>query len=289
MSNQSKVYKIITDSILEALDKGTIPWRKPWVSQVPTSLNSNKEYRGINHLLLSNLSDSPTQLFLTFKQIKALGTKLSKGSKSLPVVYHVFKEDKETGESDYKGARYYRVFPIESTDLQPEQLESLVSEEILERLKFDGPTDERNANIESFLAMALDKTNLKFNQSNKAYYVPSTHTLAMPPLTLFKSHDEFYATYFHELIHSTMAECNRDASGYKFGSHKYSFEELVAEIGAQFLCDHFQIRNTTVENSQAYIKSWVKKFDDDKNMIIKAASQAQRAVDYLLTLSKVGF
>ena len=281
----SKVYELITEQIINSLNNGSIPWRKPWVSQVPTSLNSCKTYRGINHLLLSNVSDSPTQLYLTFNQCKALGKKILKGSKALPVVYHMFKEDKETGESEYKGARFYKVFPIESTDLTKAELEPLINDDIMQRLMHEKPQGELNADIESFLALMQSKTNLKFKQSNKAYYMPSTHTLAMPPLDLFKTHEEYYATYFHELIHSTMDELQRDAKGYKFGSHKYSFEELVAEIGAQFLCDHFQIRNSVVENSQAYIESWLKKFKGDSNMIIKASSKAQQAVDYLLTLA----
>lgn len=289
MKAQSKVYAIITQTILDSLALGSIPWRKPWVSQVPTSLNTSKWYRGVNHLLLSNISDSPSQLFVTFAQAKALGKSIKKGSKSLPVVYHVFKEDEETGTSEYKGARFYRVFPVEATDLTPNDIESVVNDEVLERLKHKPLSGECDTGIESFLATVLTRTSLKYSTSNKAYYMPSTHTLAMPSVELFNSYDEYYATYFHELIHSTMAELKRDASGYKFGSHKYSFEELVAEIGAQFLCDIFQIRNTTVENSHAYIKSWVKKFDDDKGMIIKASSQAQKAVDYLLALTQAPF
>lgn len=284
-----KVYQIITESIINSLSEGTIPWRKPWISNVPTSLNTGKEYRGINHLLLSNLSDSQTQLYLTFNQAKKLGKKITKGSQSLPVVYHVFKDDEETNESKYLGARFYKVFPIECTDLSEVELLSLIDEELIERIKRKPITGQANSDIESFIASTIDKTSLKTRTSNKAYYVPLTHTIAMPSLSSFHSHDEYYATYFHELIHSTMDAMQRDAKGYKFGSHKYSFEELVAEIGAQFLCDHFQIINNTVENSNAYIKSWLRKFNDDSNMIIKAATQAQKAVDYLLALDEVGF
>ena len=203
--------------------------------------------------------------------------------------YHMFIQNKETGEDEYKGARFYKVFAVEDTELTKVELEPLLNDDILQRLMHDKPTGEINSDIESFLASRIDETNLKFKQSNKAYYMPSTHTLAMPPLDLFKTHEEYYATYFHELIHSTMNVLNRDAKGYKFGSHKYSFEELVAEIGAQFLCDHFQIRNSVVENSQAYIESWLKKFKGDSNMVIKASSKAQQAVDYLLTLTDTPF
>ena len=290
----TKVQSIIVDNILQSLDNAVIPWRKPWVTHVPTSVNTSKEYRGINNLLLSTIGESATGLYLTFKQVKDLGAKVNKGVKALPVVYHMFKDkDKEGNElknAAYLGMRYYNVFAVEDTTIQASTLEARLSDDVYDRIAL--PREERviNADIESFIACVLDSTGLQVKTSNKAYYAPNTHTLAMPPINMFKDVSEYYAAYFHELVHSTMAECGRDKDkSYKFASHDYSFEELVAEIGAQFICDRFRIQNAVVENSNAYIRAWVEKLARDKSMVIKAASQAQKAVDYLIACTDTPF
>jgi antirestriction protein ArdC len=105
------------------------------------------------------------------------------------------------------------------------------------------------------------------------------------PRTFFRD-EQYYSTLYHELVHST-GHINRTGrheklSDHKFGSQDYSQEELVAELGAAYLCHMTGIQNATIDNSAAYIKSWIGKFKEDKKMLLIASSQAQKAVDYIL-------
>jgi antirestriction protein ArdC len=122
----------------------------------------------------------------------------------------------------------------------------------------------------------------------RAYYNPLSDTVTLPLQTAFQSPEEYYATAYHELIHSTMHEdrLNRKVTAqvHKWGDDAYSKEELVAEMGASFLCGHAGIENTTIENSAAYIQGWLKFLKNDKTLLIYAAAQAQKASDYILNV-----
>ena len=120
----------------------------------------------------------------------------------------------------------------------------------------------------------------------QAYYAPIQDVLNMPPRYLFESAESYYSTLFHELTHSTGHESRLNRPTLTdlcpFGSTNYSKEELVAEMGATFLCGHTGIANTTVENSAAYIGSWLSRLRDDVTLVVHAAAQAQKAVDFIL-------
>jgi antirestriction protein ArdC len=124
------------------------------------------------------------------------------------------------------------------------------------------------------------------HMGNRAMYNPRSDTVTLPMQTAFQSPDEYYSTAFHELTHSTMHEdrLNRKVTGqvHTFGDEEYSKEELVAEMGAAFLCGFAGIENTTIENSAAYIQGWLKSLKNDKTLLISAASLAQKASDYIL-------
>ena len=116
--------------------------------------------------------------------------------------------------------------------------------------------------------------------------------IQLPHLHTFASVEEYYCTNFHECIHATgnskrLARKTVSVPSY-FGSHEYSKEELVAEMGAAFLCAHAGIVNTTIENSAAYIKGWLKALQDDKTFLVSAAAQAQKAADYILCKKSIG-
>jgi antirestriction protein ArdC len=119
----------------------------------------------------------------------------------------------------------------------------------------------------------------------RAYYRPSVDAINMPRPELFDSPEEYYSTLFHELTHSTghARRLNRPTLTdlCPFGSTNYSKEELVAEMGAAFLCGICGIENRTVDNSAAYIASWLRVLKHDKQMVILAAAQAQRAADFI--------
>lgn len=273
MSN--KIYEMITNKIVEKLEKGTIPWRKPWINGVAVNWKTKKAYRGINTMLLSGGE------YATFKQVKDAGGKVKKGSKSYLVVFwklSKFKnEDEETGEKEEKTVpllRYYKVFKIgEQTEgIEPKQKE----------IEFNhNPITEGEKIIKGYIN-APDYT---YN-SGRAYYKPSVDVVNVPPLKDFVKAEEFYSTSFHEMVHSTGHTDRLNREGVKglasFGSETYSKEELIAELGASMLCGVAGIDNHTIENSASYIQSWLNALKNDKSLIVSASQKAQKAVDYIL-------
>lgn len=270
-------YQIVTAQIIEALESGVIPWRKPWhCVSLPTNLHTGKAYRGINLLTLS-FSPYASPYWVTFKQAQALGGSVQKGEKGRSIVFwsRMIKEDAETGENKpiFLLKRY--------TVFNAEQCSGL---ELPEEKK------ERKADIEAAEKIHLfmpNRPSVSFDGS-AAYYVPSRDQVVVPPKSTFHAIEGFYATLYHELVHSTghASRLNRfkDDGPAHFGSESYSKEELVAELGAAFLCAHAGINNETQENSAAYIQGWLRAFNDDKRMIMQAASAAQKAADYILNV-----
>jgi antirestriction protein ArdC len=116
-----------------------------------------------------------------------------------------------------------------------------------------------------------------FHGSDKAYYSPMEDKIVLPEKECFFTSPEYYSTFFHEAVHSTL---HPDRLNRKNDS--YAEEELVAEIGASSICHKMNIGEITIDNSQAYINIWIKRFKDKPNMIVKAAAQSAKAVNYLL-------
>jgi antirestriction protein ArdC len=123
-------------------------------------------------------------------------------------------------------------------------------------------------------------------QDSRAFYRPSTDTVGMPAISAFNSAEEYYSTLFHELTHSTGHSCRVGREGIMehnpFGSDDYSKEELVAEMGAAMLCGVAGIESHTINNSAAYLQTWINRLQSDSRLIVSAASQAQKAADYIL-------
>jgi antirestriction protein ArdC len=122
-------------------------------------------------------------------------------------------------------------------------------------------------------------------QSDKAWYSPSRDVVGMPSIGLFRSSEEYYSTFFHELTHATGHKSRLGREGFEsvqaFGSESYSKEELVAEMGAAMLCGVTGIANRTIENSAAYLRAWIARLKSDSRLIVAAASAAQRSSDFI--------
>jgi len=277
----NKVYEIVTDQILSSLERGVIPWRKPWncKTEYPRNLVSGKGYQGINvWILISMCYSSP--YWLTFNQIKKLGGKVRKNEKGTIVVYWNFKDveetDTDTGESNIKKVpflRYYRVF-------NANQCEGLMqTEDIPEGPIY--PIDE----AEKIISGYIDKPEIKHGFT-KASYNMSADLIKMPFRAAFSSIEEYYSTLFHECVHSSghPSRLNRDTmvENAGFGSKIYAREELLAEMGSAFLCGITGIATATVENSAAYIESWREKITKDPRLVVIAAAHAQKAAEYIL-------
>ena len=277
-SKMANVYQIITGRIAGMLEEGTVPWKKPWKGSqfTPKNLVSGKEYRGLNIFMLASAGfENP--YWLTYKQSASRGGQVKKGEHGWPCIFWkpVQGRDKETGEKkNFPLLRYYTVFNVEQTegfdypkveipnlDFTPiEQCESLVE-------KMQSPPGIEHG-------------------GGQAFYRPPADLVGMPKQERFNGEEEYYSTLFHELTHSTGHESrlNRKevAKRTYFGSSDYSREELVAEMGAAFLCGHTGIENKILGNSAAYISSWLGKLKDDKTLVVRAGAQAQKASDYVL-------
>jgi antirestriction protein ArdC len=284
--SRKDVQQMVTDFVIRRLEEGVIPWQMPFKGYcVPQNYVSKRPYRGINTLLLASLNyENP--YFLTFDQVKELGGKVKKGEKGIPVVFWKMVEvEKQThSENEVKEKKpvlkFYYVFNVAQTENVeynfPKPVEFKESDTII-------------AGENIYLNMP-QKPRLETTNRVQAFYSPAEDYVHMPNKQYFTSNHNYYATLFHELIHSTghKSRLNREElEGMSFfGDENYSKEELTAEIGAAFLCAEIRIDTLNVLNSSAsYIQSWLRKLKDDKTLIMRASSKAQKAVDFILGIS----
>jgi len=272
----SQVYDLITNKILEQLEKGVIPWQMPWNSQMPKNLITQNPYRGINILLLS-FSDYKSPYWLTYKQAKDLKGYIMAGEKGTPIVFWNMlnvkaNDDEDKVEKIIPFLQYHTVFNAEQCEKIPVPKDDLIEFK---------PIEECEKVINN-----MPKRPFINEGRNRACYIPSKDVLEIPQRAVFKNIEGYYATLFHELVHSTghTSRLNRNTVSElsPFGSENYSKEELIAEIGASFVCGMTGITNQTIENNASYIGNWLKRLQDDKKLIITAASNAQRACDFIL-------
>jgi antirestriction protein ArdC len=274
-----KIYEMITTRIIELLEKGDIPWKRPWRSGFPMNLISKKPYRGINTFILGATGFS-SPYWLTFKQASEKRGQIKKGSTGFPIVFWNWmnKKSKDEGEDAEKikkvpFLRYYTVFNLDQCEgiLPPEECEDR------EITKLEAP---------EFIVENMPQRPTIHHGESRAYYRPSTDSINMPRQETFIGDEEYYSTLFHELIHSTghKNRLNRHEkiTNHMFGSQDYSKEELVAEMGSAFLCGVSDIEPSVIENQTAYINGWLKKLQSDKKLLIQAAAQAQKAADFIL-------
>jgi antirestriction protein ArdC len=281
------IYEMVNQKIIEMLEQGTIPWRKPWNAEtnMPRNIVSGKEYRGVNTFLLGCQSyGSP--YWMTFKQCQEKGGHVRKGEKSSIVVFWKWLDRKsaDTGEASEAGEpnrsgkipllRYYNVFNWEQTEEIPEPPKQ-------EAHNIFTPI-ERAEQIVTGMPLRPQVR----HGGGKAAYSPTLDYIKMPEKHTFSSSEAYYATLLHELSHSTGHEkrLNRksltEMTG--FGSHDYAREELVAEMSAAFLCAYAGIEQSILDNSAAYIAGWLKALKNDKTMLVMAAAQGQKSADYIL-------
>lgn len=264
----NKVYEMVTERIKKELEKGIIPWSKPWQgSNKPINWKTGKTYRGVNRILL------PPGEYASFKQIQEAGGNVKKGEKAYIAIFWKLleKENPETGKIEHiPYLRYYNVFEINT------QCDGIRSKIIKEEKQHD-PLYQAEKIVEGY----KDKPEIKLGPA--AYYIPSEDAVYMPKINSFIKIEEYYKVLFHELVHSTGHSSRLNREGIKkvaFGSEVYSKEELIAELGASFLASEAEL-NYSVENTAAYIQSWLKALKDDVKLIVHAAANAEKAVDYI--------
>ena len=279
------VYEMVTERIISQLEKGIIPWRKPWTGIRSGAYNriSKKSYSLLNQMLLKHEGE-----YATYNQWESLGGHVRKGEKSEIVVFwkiQPIEETKEDGTKETKQVpilRYFNVFHIS----QVEGVEPLTKDD----LKSIEPIEKAESVLHDY--WSREGIEVKHIGGDEAYYSPSRDLIRLPLFDQFTDANEYYSTAFHESIHSTMKEsrCNRaeDRKGklVAFGSNDYSKEELIAEIGSASLMNIIGIETSkTFQNSTAYIQSWLSVLRNDVKFIVSASSKAEKAVDYILNES----
>lgn len=284
---KTNVYQMVTDRVIEQMKKGIVPWHRPWTGTAGTiNYVTRKPYSLLNQMLLGREGE-----WITFNQLKQLGGSIKKGAKSGIVVfyspYSYMKEEvKEDGtkvmvSKSIPVLKYYPVFHISDCTGVESKLESGKPAATVE------PVEQAEAIVNGYVNREEGLTFRNNEPSNRAYYSPSSDTVVVPMLSQYTEVEEYYSTTFHELTHSTMAEnrCNRKEGNKTaaFGSASYSREELVAELGAAYLCSIAELNGEKAfRNSVAYLQGWLKALANDNKMIVWAASRAEKAARYIM-------
>ena len=270
----------ITDQLIAQLEAGVVPWQRPWsvAGLMPTSGTTGKAYRGINTMLLSITQDVngyKSPYWYTFNQAKKEGGNVKRGEKGTPIVFWsvLTKESAETPDTDkdssFVVSRSYTVFNADQTEgFEPRSLPELVLEP---------PTEV----LTKICSTYKNAPTITYAAQSRATYSPPLDRIQMPPFSSFDDGEAHLGTLFHELVHSTGHESrlNRfETTG--LISEEYAEEELVAEIGAAMLLG---LTNSTTrfKQSASYVQSWLSVLKNDRQMIVKAAQKAQKAIDMI--------
>jgi antirestriction protein ArdC len=281
-------YSRITNKIIADLEQGVRPWMRPWnaehaAGRITRPLRHNGiPYKGINVVMLWSASVTKgyaCPIWLTFKQAIELGGNVRKGETGELVVY----ADRITRtETDAKGEEVEKAIPFLKgyTVFNAEQCDGLPAHYTA---KAEPPALTPLQRIEAadrfFAATGADIR----HGGTRACYAPQPDYVQMPPFETFKDAESYAATMAHELTHWTKHDSRlaRDFGRQRHGDEGYAREELVAELGAAFLCADLGITPEVREDHAAYIASWLKVLKDDKRFIFTAAGHAQRAADFL--------
>jgi antirestriction protein ArdC len=279
------VYERVTASIVAALEKGTRPWLKPWsrvdgegAAGLPLRANGTP-YRGINVLLLWGAAADAgytAPMWMTYKQAAEQGGQVRKGERGSMVVYansFTRTETDENGQDEEREIPFlkaYTVFNVAQIDGLKEVDASPV------------PVLEKPQLIETAEAFITGTGAVIRHGGNRAFYAPGSDHIQLPPVQAFRDVESYTATKAHELIHWT-GHASRTARefGKRFGDQAYAVEELVAELGAAFLCAELDVTVEPRCDHASYLAHWLQVLKEDKRAIFTAASQAQKAIDWL--------
>jgi antirestriction protein ArdC len=291
------VYQTVTDRIVAMIERGAGEWRMPWHAAhtgepgSPVAMPRNvtgRAYRGVNVPLLWAAAEAfgyASPVWATYRQWQERGAQVHRGEKSTLVVFWKRIEvqteaEGDDGDGDTETrliARGYAVFNAAQVD------------------GYDPPPPAGGAakrpepqRIEGAEAFFHNAGAIVRHGGNRAFYTTAGDYIQMPELRQFVAADRYYSTLAHEHVHWTGAahRCAREF-GRRFGDEAYAFEELVAELGAAFLCADLGLSNEPRPDHAAYLAGWLRVLKGDKRAIFTAASKAQAAADFLNGLQTI--
>lgn len=278
-----KVLAIMTKLITDKMEQTGKPlWFQPWFgaqSNINRNLITNEPYHGIN-VILTSMMNMHSPFWLTFKQAMDKKLYLMPNQHYTPIVKWHIKEDKETGKVFYLGCNYFQVYNLS----QFKEWENVKT-----------PDSDIEVQTNQFTPIEICESIISNSNipeirhgGNQAYYKPSEDFIQMPNKEQFISSEHYYATLFHEIVHSTGAENRLNRKKFYEGMNisgksNYSFEELVAEMGSCYLSHHAGIDNETLlDNSATYLQSWLQVFRNDVSFLPKAAQCSWKARNFIL-------
>jgi antirestriction protein ArdC len=285
------LYQEVTDKIVAALEKGVTPWIRPWVSfwdrfdafnpNMPFNATSKKNYKGVNTMLLF-LSGYSDPRWYSYKQAEKKHGQVRRGEKGTMVVFFkmlFIDEEKDDGTKRTKRIpvlRHYNVFNHTQIEWEEGKEPKMPSA--------PKPVTETGESEIEYTAAAecVEKTGANImHGGDRAYYNVTADYIQLPRRKQFDDEGAYWATSLHEVTHWTGAEqrLDRDFSG-RFGDESYAAEELVAEMGAAFLCAQLGVQGTL--RHAEYLDNWLKVLKGDKYAIFTAAREAQKASEYVL-------
>lgn len=282
------IYQEVTDKIIAELERGTAPWVKPWTTgsaaggAMPYNAATGKPYRGVNiPLLMAAAAAYGSPAFVTFKQARDLGGHVRKGERGHTVVFWKFikpaaantPDQDDAGADDAREdlipmARAYTVFNV--AQCEGLQLPAVTTPAPIDAGARCPDLDAAIANTGASIGHGGDS----------AHYTPAHDCIQMPDFSKFRDASNYYATLLHELTHWSGHESRLARKlANRFGSDAYAVEELIAELGAAFLCARHGVTGQLQHAS--YLGHWLKVLRADKRAIFTAASQAQKAADFI--------
>lgn len=297
------IYKEVTQLIIDKMKEGHLVWNQGFQRVAAQNWVTKSTYSGINHLILNYVyGHEPCPFYATFKQIRKLGGNIKKGAKGKLIVYYspfFIQEGKksineeqfnklshsEQGSWERKAAiRFFYVFNMmDSENCDGFDYTSYTSEKVSQLEK---PNEQDLLfKFKAVLDGYTDKPDF-IDHRNKNAYSPSQDIIKLVPVQRWDNKHNFVATALHEIIHSTGHESRLHRpnlmENLNFGSKDYAFEELTAEIGAAFLCQHLGILPKAIENTAAYLQSWILVLENDERLLFRASAHAQKAVNWVL-------
>lgn len=293
----SKTKEELVNMYIDSLKEGKIPWRERWVSSLNVNGISDKEYKGINQLLLSYVTYKEQyndNRWFTYYQIKQKGYKLKNAKgKGIPVEFYSVYDIKNKKKVDF----------VDYERLVNERPETKVNYRLICNTSYvfnasliegvpeqDKYPYDKSIPANNFIKKIISKLGVKYSErGNEAFYSPTTDEIVLPESKKFYDEYSYYATQLHEISHSTGSK-DRLNRNIDFKDKKsYAREELVAEISSSFLMAKLGIvpESEDYNNHKSYIQSWISILEDKPNELFKAINESNKVYDYINDLVKV--